>query len=762
MNRKSVFSKATLAVTLAGMLALCLAFTACPPGNGGPGAADAVVTDLNLTILVTAPVKGAAPQSTFAGNTQYTGTIAWTNNSGTAHTGAFAASTVYKAELTLRAKTGYTFTGVAANSFTYSGEATLTNAANSGIVTIVFPATQTDSVLNQSIAAYNDNASVVSRGTMPDAEKTAVVNGFTNAINGADSWYKDRISSGAFVLKLYVENDGTPGTEADGMHRTSAAAQAMTSAEITAFMISKGKEKPVIVEDTKLVNESLNGGRVVVSSSAVMSDAEKALVKSAIEYAVNGASWHLARMNAKNIVLTISVNNGGTNLSAGWAMTDAAAKSLSPTQVENWLNANVAAFQPETLQLSSGIGTATSRVPLEAGEKSSAQTKINASAQDASFAWYPAHSRTITIWIENGKTAGTETGALHTTYANLIGATNAGFAEQMADTIDGKANLNKSVPAEYIGTKATIKTGLWLTAAEWGAIKSNIEAALNAQNWWKDNVGAAQLKVDVGGTSIGYAQVSQAQVAAGTATVWPILKAFLETQTAFQSGNYSTDGWTIYYRVPMTAAQKGYIDQAIANLGWYQANGGSYKNVYVNNGPDNLSDGGNGTVISGNPANQAAVQSAIIGFLNLNGVNEPPAGPVYVDVSDPALPNLVIEHDSTLNLILADLNKIFDAYDPDGDGSVYPALRGKTIKVIIEAGGTTSVDANGVHISKAWLDNSANSYIHLRGFLESFANTYAYTKPQQQNNFKIILGNEVLASVRNGTTDHTDPHGLLF
>jgi hypothetical protein len=43
--------------------------------------------------------------------------------------------------VTLAVKTGYTFNGVAADSFTYTGVAQISNAANSGIVTITFPAT---------------------------------------------------------------------------------------------------------------------------------------------------------------------------------------------------------------------------------------------------------------------------------------------------------------------------------------------------------------------------------------------------------------------------------------------------------------------------------------------------------------------------------------------------------------------------------------------------------------------------------------------
>jgi hypothetical protein len=86
-------------------------------------------------------VKNAVLVTTAINTTQYTGTVAWYTNGGAAFTGpTFAASTVYRALVTLSAKSGYTFTGVAADRFTYTG-ATATNAANSGTVTITFPAT---------------------------------------------------------------------------------------------------------------------------------------------------------------------------------------------------------------------------------------------------------------------------------------------------------------------------------------------------------------------------------------------------------------------------------------------------------------------------------------------------------------------------------------------------------------------------------------------------------------------------------------------
>ncbi|GHV32493.1 hypothetical protein AGMMS4952_22930 [Spirochaetia bacterium] len=140
MKRNVIPVLALITAALVGVESLGLTGCDIDSGTNTGGTTDTVVDTLNLTALVTAPVKGAAPVTTAIDQTQYTGTIAWKTNADAAHTGAFAASTVYKAEVTLTAKTGYTLTGVAANSFTHSG-GTVTNAANSGTVTITFPAT---------------------------------------------------------------------------------------------------------------------------------------------------------------------------------------------------------------------------------------------------------------------------------------------------------------------------------------------------------------------------------------------------------------------------------------------------------------------------------------------------------------------------------------------------------------------------------------------------------------------------------------------
>jgi len=93
--------------------------------------------DINIKEIggVTAPVAGAKPATEVTPTEQYRGTVTWSPN----HE-IFAVATTYTATITLTAKTGYTLQGVPANFFTVAG-ATATNAANSGVVTAVFPAT---------------------------------------------------------------------------------------------------------------------------------------------------------------------------------------------------------------------------------------------------------------------------------------------------------------------------------------------------------------------------------------------------------------------------------------------------------------------------------------------------------------------------------------------------------------------------------------------------------------------------------------------
>ncbi len=85
---------------------------------------------------VTAPVKDATPVTAVTAANGYTGTVTWSGSPTT-----FAASTTYTATITLTAADGYTLTGVSENFFTVAGATSVTHAANSGVITAVFPAT---------------------------------------------------------------------------------------------------------------------------------------------------------------------------------------------------------------------------------------------------------------------------------------------------------------------------------------------------------------------------------------------------------------------------------------------------------------------------------------------------------------------------------------------------------------------------------------------------------------------------------------------
>jgi hypothetical protein len=106
-------------------------------------------TVINIAAIqgVTAPATGGTPVTAITETTQYTGTIAWNGNPS-----AFAASTVYTATVTLAAKSGYTLQGITSNFFTVAG-ATATNAANSGVITAVFPPTNPPAPTAINIAA---------------------------------------------------------------------------------------------------------------------------------------------------------------------------------------------------------------------------------------------------------------------------------------------------------------------------------------------------------------------------------------------------------------------------------------------------------------------------------------------------------------------------------------------------------------------------------------------------------------------------------
>jgi len=94
------------------------------------------IIDIAAIPGVIPPVPGATPVSTITETAQYTGTVTWNPSHN-----PFQQNTTYTATITLTPKTSYTLTGVTENFFTVASANSVTNAADSGVVTAVFPET---------------------------------------------------------------------------------------------------------------------------------------------------------------------------------------------------------------------------------------------------------------------------------------------------------------------------------------------------------------------------------------------------------------------------------------------------------------------------------------------------------------------------------------------------------------------------------------------------------------------------------------------
>ena len=104
--------------------------------------ATAAVVISMAVIPLAAPDPGRTPVTAIV-TQEYSGTVTWNGNPA-----VFALTTPYTANITLTANPGYTLQGVAANFFTVAGASPVSNAANSGVVTAVFPATGTTITIN--------------------------------------------------------------------------------------------------------------------------------------------------------------------------------------------------------------------------------------------------------------------------------------------------------------------------------------------------------------------------------------------------------------------------------------------------------------------------------------------------------------------------------------------------------------------------------------------------------------------------------------
>jgi len=129
--------KAILSIASIVLTAVTVFMLASCDNPSNPISTEPATVNIAAIAGVTVPITGGTPVTTITENKQYTGTVTWMP----AVSGTFESSTEYTATITLKAKTGYTLTGVAADFFTVTDSITTSNAANSGIVTALFPTT---------------------------------------------------------------------------------------------------------------------------------------------------------------------------------------------------------------------------------------------------------------------------------------------------------------------------------------------------------------------------------------------------------------------------------------------------------------------------------------------------------------------------------------------------------------------------------------------------------------------------------------------
>jgi len=170
---------------------------------------------------VTTPVTGETPVNEIYDyeNGQYSGFVTWSPNHYT-----FEASTIYTATITLTAKTGYTLQGIGNNFFTVTGATSVSNNANSGVITAIFP--QTSATLSYdkieyywidqhgSLATTSGGATVVGVGetltiTAQSEGYTAkqwYLNGISTDQNG-DTYIFSSVVTGNHIVSWVVEKD---------------------------------------------------------------------------------------------------------------------------------------------------------------------------------------------------------------------------------------------------------------------------------------------------------------------------------------------------------------------------------------------------------------------------------------------------------------------------------------------------------------------------------------------------------------------------
>ncbi|MCL2878696.1 MAG: hypothetical protein FWF29_00490 [Treponema sp.] len=133
----------------AAVLSLCFAFSSCPATDNGT--TDKVITGLNLTQIIPAPVTGETPVFSYSG-AQYSLAITWENGDGDALAGSdavFAGGENYIAYAVVTANGGFTLNGLKTGSFSHSGAISRSFDPATATVTLAFYPTDIELIVSE-------------------------------------------------------------------------------------------------------------------------------------------------------------------------------------------------------------------------------------------------------------------------------------------------------------------------------------------------------------------------------------------------------------------------------------------------------------------------------------------------------------------------------------------------------------------------------------------------------------------------------------
>jgi len=259
----------------------------------------------NITISeilgVNPPIPGEIPVTTITENAQFTGTVEWSPN----HS-VFQAGIRYTATITLTPRAGYTFIGVPANFFTVTGAAIVTNNANSGVVTAVFSATDTDN----HIFDITDGSIRIENGTNADTVKVTRSDGqvLDNIPENTQITITGNYSSNVAVDAIYVASGVTTNIRLNNVNIT-----VNSDPSRNAFNINGGNVTLELVGTNTLINNgwfNAGGVRVPAGSSLTINGTGSLEVRSGPDAAGIGG-------NHSEPGGTITINSGTISVFGG-------------------------------------------------------------------------------------------------------------------------------------------------------------------------------------------------------------------------------------------------------------------------------------------------------------------------------------------------------------------------------------------------------------------------------------------------------------